>query len=99
MTKHVTIKQPQVSEFLPGIAFFDGITRKIIISEFKKMDINVKEAKVTIEDLLTYANEAFLTSALLEAMPLVECDGKAISNGKPGSITLKALEQYKNLIS
>ena len=78
---------------------FDGITRKIIISELKKMNLNVKEAKVSVEELFSCANEAFLTSALLEAMPLVECDGKAISSGKPGSITLKALEQYKNLIS
>ena len=78
---------------------FDGITRKIVISELKKMDINVKEDKISIEDLFSCASEAFLTSALLEAMPLVECDNKAISNGKPGDITIRILKQYKNLIS
>ncbi|MCK9614309.1 MAG: aminotransferase class IV, partial [Candidatus Omnitrophica bacterium] len=77
---------------------FDGITRKIVISELKKMNISVEETQISIEDLFSCAKEAFLTSALLEAMPLVECGSKAISNGKPGSITLKALEQYRSLI-
>ncbi|MCK9614068.1 MAG: aminotransferase class IV [Candidatus Omnitrophica bacterium] len=77
---------------------FDGITRKIVISELKKMNISVKEAQISIENLFSCAKEAFLTSALLEAMPLVECGGKKIGDGKPGKVTLNVLEQYRSIL-
>jgi branched-chain amino acid aminotransferase len=75
---------------------FYGITRKLIINELKNSRIKVKESNITVEDLYS-CDEAFLTSALLEAMPLVECAGKTIGNGKLGSITRKVLEQYRSL--
>jgi branched-subunit amino acid aminotransferase/4-amino-4-deoxychorismate lyase len=76
---------------------FDGITRKIVIGELKKIKIKVEEKEISLEDLFSCANEAFLTSSLLEIMPLVECDGKALGNGKPGKIAHKLLEQYRSI--
>lgn len=83
----------------PGLAkgAFYGITRKIIIKELKNSRINVLEKEITIENLLS-ADEAFLTSALLEVMPLVECGSQAIGNGKLGEITLKVLKQYRSIL-
>ncbi len=42
--------------------------------------------------------EAFLTSALMEAMPLIECEEKTIGDGKPGNSTLKILSEYRNAV-
>ncbi|MFA5272109.1 MAG: aminotransferase class IV [Candidatus Omnitrophota bacterium] len=75
---------------------FYGITRKIIINELKKSRIKLTEKEITIEDFLS-CDEAFLTSALLEVMPLVECGNSVIGNGKPGEITLKVLKQYRSI--
>ncbi|MFA6282212.1 MAG: aminotransferase class IV [Candidatus Omnitrophota bacterium] len=75
---------------------FYGITRKIVINELKKSRIRVTEKEITLEDLFS-CDEAFLTSALLEVMPLVECGNTKVGNGEAGSITLKTLSQYRNL--
>jgi branched-chain amino acid aminotransferase len=75
---------------------FCGITRNLIINKLKNLNIKVEEGKVRAEDLFS-CDEAFLTSSLLEVMPLVECEGKALANGKPGNITHKVLEQYRSL--
>lgn len=76
---------------------FYGITRKVVINELKNSRIKVLEKEITIEDLFS-ADEAFLTSALLEVMPLVECGNGAIGNGKPGEITLRILKQYRSIL-
>jgi len=81
---------------IPSLAkgAFYGITRKVIINELKNSRIKVLEKEITVEDL-TSCDEAFLTSALLEVMPLVECGGQAISSGKPGKMTKEILSQYR----
>ncbi len=75
---------------------FYGITRKIVINELKKMRIKLSEKEVTLNDLQT-SDEAFLTSALLEVMPLVECGGVGIGSNKPGKVALQILTQYRKL--
>jgi len=73
---------------------FTGITRQLLINELMDLHIRIKEKELTLEDLYD-SNEAFLTSSLLEVMPLVECGSKKIADGKPGSITAKVLSQYR----
>jgi branched-subunit amino acid aminotransferase/4-amino-4-deoxychorismate lyase len=75
---------------------FYGITRKAVIRALKISRIKVKEKDIAPEDLYS-CEEAFLTSALLEIMPLVECEGKKIARGKPGEISLKVISVYKNM--
>ena len=75
---------------------FSGITREAVIKILKDLDIEVKECKVLIEDLSS-ADEAFITSSLMEVMPLVEAEGKNIGDGKPGNITLKVLSEYRKI--
>ncbi len=77
---------------------FYGITRRALINKLTDSRIKVFEKELTREDLL-FADESFLTSALLEVMPLIECDGKQIANGKPGEITKLVLSDYRKLIS
>jgi len=75
---------------------FSGITRGIVIKILKDLDIKIKEDKLSLDDLSS-ANEAFITSSLMEVMPLVECEGKSIGDGKPGEITLKVLSEYRKI--
>ncbi len=74
---------------------FYGITRKIIISGLKDRQIKISEKEIKLEDLYS-CDEAFLTSALLEVMPLVECDNRAIGEGVPGEMSLEILSQYRS---
>ncbi|MCM8831755.1 MAG: aminotransferase class IV [Candidatus Omnitrophica bacterium] len=73
---------------------FLGITRNIVIELLKDLRIKYKEKRLTKKDLFS-CDEAFLTSSLLEVMPLVECEDKKIKKGYVGNITLKILECYR----
>lgn len=75
---------------------FGGITKQVIFRILKDLDIKIREEKITPEDLYD-CEEAFISSALMEAMPLVECEDKLLGEGKPGKITLKVLEKYREL--
>ena len=41
------------------------------------------------------ADEAFITSTLKEVMPIAAVDGTPIGSGKPGPVTQKLLEAYR----
>jgi len=75
---------------------FAGITRQLLINELLNLRIRIKERELTLEDLYE-ADEAFLTSSLLEVMPLVECGSKKIGSGLPGKTTAEVLSQYREL--
>lgn len=74
-----------------------GITREKVIKAIKQLGLVLKEGKFSLEDLKK-AEEAFLTSSLMEVMPLVEMDGKKIGLGSAGRVTLNILEKYRKLI-
>ena len=77
---------------------FCGITREIVILIAKDLNIPLEEKEVTLDDI-DKASEAFITSALMEVMPLVEITQKKISTGLPGEITLKILSEYRKRLS
>ena len=58
---------------------------------------------VTLEEMDLYpddiysADEAFISSTLREIMPVIDCDGNAIGNGKPGPHTKKLHRALKQL--
>ncbi|MFH1621858.1 MAG: aminotransferase class IV, partial [Candidatus Omnitrophota bacterium] len=76
----------------------DGITRQKVIKIIKKQRLNFKMGKFKIRDLLS-CDEVFLTSSLMEIMPLVEVNGKPIKNRRPGPITYSLHKAYKDLIN
>jgi branched-chain amino acid aminotransferase len=73
---------------------FCGITRSVIISIARELGLDTEEVKLKVGDIFS-CDEAFITSALMEVMPLVELEGKAIADSKPKSITLKLMEHYR----
>lgn len=84
--------------FTPSIecGVLDGVTRRVAIDICRREGIKVIEGEFSKEDLLP-CDEAFLTSSLMEVMPLVECEGKILGGGRPGKITLEILAFYRNI--
>ncbi len=74
-----------------------GITRNEVIRLAKEMEITVREEALTRYDLYT-ADECFLTGTAAQIISVVTIDGRTISTGKPGEITIKLLEAYRKLI-
>lgn len=74
-----------------------GITRKAVIELAQSLKLEVREKRIKIEDLKK-AKEIFLTNSLIGVMPVTKIDGRVISGGKPGPLTLKIQQVYQNLI-
>lgn len=63
-----------------------GIMREIVIKKAKTLGIPFREASIKKNDLLS-CDEAFLTNSIIEAVPLIDVDGRVIGDGKLGDIT------------
>ena len=86
------IKTPdQESGILPGI------TREMVLELALQLGTRTLEQNITLDELLQ-AQEAFLTSSLMEIMPLIEVDGKPLGSGVPGPVTQKLMSEYKKLV-
>ena len=84
----------------PGLdsGILPGITRQVVLELASQMGINCFESDIELGDLYK-AEEAFLTSSLLEIMPLTRVGDKRIGDGRVGNITEKLITAYKQLVS
>ena len=73
------------------------MTRNAVIELARKAGITVKEMALTRHDVFT-AEEIFLTGTAAEIIPVVKCDGRAIGSGKPGPVTKRLREMFKELV-
>ncbi len=64
----------------------DGITRNAIFALAKELGYEVKEKRIT-RDEVYIADEAFFTGTAAEVLPIRELDGRLIGSGKRGPIT------------
>ncbi|MSR64334.1 MAG: branched-chain amino acid aminotransferase [Verrucomicrobiae bacterium] len=74
-----------------------GITREIIQTLANSERVPIKEGHYTAQDFYS-ADEAFLSSTLMELMPVVEVDGKKVGKGEPGPVTRKLHAAYRTLV-
>ena len=74
-----------------------GITREAVLEIARSLNIAAAEREVELTEL-TQAEEAFVTSSLLEIMPLTWFDGRPIGTGKPGGLTRKLMVAYRKLV-
>ncbi|OGO00324.1 MAG: hypothetical protein A2Y59_03665 [Chloroflexi bacterium RBG_13_52_14] len=74
-----------------------GITRQVVLEITKELGIGIAQREVQLEELLR-ADEAFLTSSLIELMPLTEVNGKLIGEGKRGKLTQKLMVAYREIV-
>jgi len=76
-----------------GPHILPSITRNILLDLIRELAIPMKEEFFTREELVA-ADEVFIAGTTLEAMPVVEVDGKRVGNGKPGPLTRKVREAF-----
>ena len=87
----VYITPPDESDIL------HGITRKILKKVCHKNNLAWQERAFTPEEMRK-ADEAFSTGSVKEVMPIRTLDGVKIGNGKPGPLTLKLAQLYKEYV-
>ena len=79
-----------------------GITRSSVIKFCQKNNIEIKEQKINIDDLIN-AQEVFLTSATSFVLPVIEVNGRRVGNGLVGDMVKKIqriyIEQIKAKLS
>ena len=71
----------------------DGITRATLIQLAQDMGLEVREKRIT-RDEVYIADEAFFTGTAAEVTPIREVDGRAIGAGSRGPITEKLQATY-----
>jgi branched-chain amino acid aminotransferase len=74
-----------------------GVTRVAVFEVANLSGIKVKEKNVRLDELLQ-ADEAFITNSLIEIVPVTEVGIKQIGKGKPGPMTKRVSNAYKELV-
>ena len=87
-----TLKTPA-----PESGVLPGVTRETILELARKLGIKTLEGEIRVEELWR-AGEAFLTSSLIEVMPLTEVDSKPVGGRKPGTVTRRLMDEYHRLV-
>ncbi|KIL37468.1 D-alanine aminotransferase [Cohnella kolymensis] len=76
----------------------NGITRMTILEMCAKLNIKVVESTFTTQDLLE-ADEVFISSTNIDAMPVIQVDGRPIGSGKPGALTKAIQREFEQLFN
>ena len=74
-------------------ACLDGITRRTIIEMARSLGYEVREKRIT-RDEVYIADEAFFTGTAAEVLPIRMLDGREIGEGTRGPITTKLQTMY-----
>ena len=77
-----------------GPRILPGVTRGAALEAAARLGYAVEERPITVEELFT-SQEVFLASTTLWTYPLVEIEGRAIGDGRPGSVAAKICEALK----
>jgi branched-chain amino acid aminotransferase len=90
------VKRGQV--FTPPIAAgaLRGITRSVVFDIAAETGIKISETDITRHDVFI-ADECFLTGTAAELIPVIKADGRTIGTGKPGPITARMIERFREL--
>ena len=74
-------------------AILHGITRAAVIAFAREAQLRVEERAFTLQEAQGAA-EAFVTSASAFVTPVVEIDGQAVGDGRPGPVTRRLRAVY-----
>ncbi|MDH3237162.1 MAG: branched-chain amino acid transaminase [Deltaproteobacteria bacterium] len=74
-----------------------GITRDSVLNIARKLDIPVKEARFT-RDEMYIADEMFFTGTAAEITPVREVDDRRVGAGKPGPVTKQIQEAFFDIV-
>jgi branched-chain amino acid aminotransferase len=74
-----------------------GITRDSVLNIARTLDIPVKEARFT-RDEMYIADEMFFTGTAAEITPVREVDDRRVGTGKPGPVTQQIQEAFFDIV-
>ncbi|MEV4465241.1 aminotransferase class IV [Micromonospora echinofusca] len=74
-------------------ACLPGITRRTVIDLARQAGIGVREADLTVSDVLG-ADEVFLTSTAAGVRPVLAVEDHVFGDGRPGALTTRLLGHY-----
>lgn len=74
-----------------------GVTRQLVLELAAQAGVPVVERFFSRGELYG-ADEAFLTSTMMEIMPLVRVDGRTIGAGRPGELTGRLHEALREMV-
>ena len=80
----------------PYIGVLRGITRQTVMGLGGRARLDVREELLTRHDLFN-ADEVFLTGTAAEIVPVVKIDGRVIGSGRPGPVTKKLQQAFRQL--
>lgn len=81
-----------------GPHILDGVTRRKALELADGRGISVSEEVFTREELLS-ADEVFLTSTLRDVLPITRLDGRAVSSGRAGPVTLALARALREAVA
>lgn len=88
------VRQGEVWTPPDHVGILRGVTRDAVLEIARELGIPALERPFTLHDLYT-ADEVFLTGTGAEIGPVVSVDGRVIGAGRPGPVTLRLLEAYR----
>lgn len=85
------VRTPGAHSILPGI------TRDTAIRLLRESGLDVREERVTRDDLYV-ADEIFLTGTAVEVTPVREVDRRRVGDGTPGPVTRQMQKRYDEVV-
>ncbi|HLA24761.1 MAG TPA: branched-chain-amino-acid transaminase [bacterium] len=79
------------------LGILKGVTREAVMTLARALDIPVFEKVFTLHDVYT-ADECFLTGTGAEVGPVTEVDARPIGTGRPGPISLRLAQAFRELV-
>jgi len=92
IVKRGVLQTPDLSS-----SILEGITRETVITLAREAGLEVREGRVT-RDQLWLADECFLTGTAAEITPVREVDNRAIGDGVVGPITKKLQARFFDVV-
>lgn len=81
----------------PDAGLLAGVTRAAVLELAAADGIPAREVPVPLATLFNAA-EVFVTASTRELVPVVRVDEAAIGDGRPGSVTARLLQAYRDLV-
>jgi branched-chain amino acid aminotransferase len=95
--ENIFIVRNGILQTTPLTSILPGITRDSVITIAQKMDLPLKEARFT-RDEMYIAEEMFITGTAAEITPVREVDDRRVGTGKPGPVTKKVQEKFFDIV-
>ncbi len=80
----------------PSLNNLRGVTQAVVLECAQNLGIELKWQNLGFFDLYT-ADEVFVTGTAAEVAPIVEIDGRTIGTGKPGPVTKKLMQAFREV--